>query len=533
MTRIPEISPTTRAFLTTSRVLAAKQAWEACVDSLPQLILVVDKHGKLLRVNRTAQTWGLADVHEAPGRSVHALLHPGCRRTDCLLEKKISTALRRLRRLDQVRFPAPFPIAGRQLVFSVIRNARSDPDGLEPSAAFIVIDDVSPQGIEGSPHPAEPSMPHRNRLRAKLQLVRPGFPQEIDPVLSRESPDPGMLHEIGLYENPLTGLYLIHDGRIELCNPRFAWIFGYRDRKTLCGEPLDRFLAPVSTDELDGLLEGGTYESDTPGALAAGTTRTGERRWLLTSEVTMERDGQDVRLGCVLDVTAHVEAEKTLVQYQRDLEALAGRLLSAQEEERQRIASELHDSIGQQLSIIRMSIAVLVQRIDAGRMSQAGDAMGQLIAQVGQTIEDVRRISRDLRPPMLDDLGVVSATEWFCAEIEKVCSPIRIIPRIRADEGAIPEAIKASLFRILQEACHNACRHSAAETLHVVLETDAERVWLAVRDNGVGFDPEAARGPLGGFGLSSMRERAKLSGGQFEVRSAPGQGTQVEVSWPV
>ena len=527
-----DFSRATPAAPAASPILAAKIAWEDCVDNLSLVVLVLDRRGNLLRANRTAQTWGLGDVHEAPGRSVHEVLHPKCSQSDCPFARQISRALYRLRREDRVRFETPSAIAGRQLVFSLIRNTRHERDGLKPSATFVVIEDADKGLVQETERNLDrDSVPQWVRRIPELRLVKSGRPEFIDAHLANqmiESVDP---RELPLFENPLTGLYLLKHGEIELCNSQFAKLFGYR-RTELCGQPVDRFLSPASAEELSGLLGGGSGNFNAPGQLAVGKTQSGERRWLQTSQAAIRHNGADFELGCVLDVTARIEAEMTLVRYQHELEDLAGKLLSAQEVERQRIASDLHDGIGQQLSVIRMSLEILLQTNDPAAMIRDCDGLRQLIAHVGRTIEEVRRISMDLRPPMLDDLGVVSATEWFCTELQKVCTPITLIRRICADETAIAQGIKTNLFRILQEACNNACKHSTADQLVVVLETDAEHVRLVVSDDGTGFDPEAAQHGLCGFGLSSMRERASLSGGHLAIHSAPGKGTRIEVIWP-
>ena len=150
---------------------------------------------------------------------------------------------------------------------------------------------------------------------------------------------------------------------------------------------------------------------------------------------------------------------------------------------------------------------------------------------VAQAIEEVRRICMGLRPPMLDDLGVVSAIDWFCSELRQVLLGTEVIKDVRADEDAIPQPVKIAIFRILQEACGNACKHSRAQRLSVLLETDAEGIRLEVADNGVGFDPASVRRFCGGFGLVGMRERAAMTDGYLSIRSQAGRGTRILAAW--
>jgi signal transduction histidine kinase len=218
---------------------------------------------------------------------------------------------------------------------------------------------------------------------------------------------------------------------------------------------------------------------------------------------------------------------------ENELEALAQELLSAQESERARIAADLHDDIGQQLAAIKFSLDDALAGL-VGRLNGAERDMLEAIAgRVSEAIEETRRISMGLRPPMLDDLGVTYAIHWFCSELRAIYKHIGLRHDVCAQEDAIPRETKIVVFRILQEACNNACKYSGASELSVRFETDAEGMRLQVADNGVGFDPEDAQQVGLGFGLRSMRERALLTGGQIRIVSRPGAGTRVLAEWPL
>jgi len=150
-------------------------------------------------------------------------------------------------------------------------------------------------------------------------------------------------------------------------------------------------------------------------------------------------------------------------------------------------------------------------------------------------IEEVRRISMDLRPSMLDDLGILPTLNWFLRGFKTSHPLIQVNKRIRVAEEAIPEAFKITLFRIVQEALHNAAQHGHASVISLTLSLARGTLTLNVVDNGTGFDPAAVnRASTGaGLGLSSMRERTEFSGGTFQVASAPGAGTQLLACWPL
>jgi signal transduction histidine kinase len=216
-----------------------------------------------------------------------------------------------------------------------------------------------------------------------------------------------------------------------------------------------------------------------------------------------------------------------------EIKGLTQLLLLAQEEERQRIAADLHDEIGQCLSAVQLSFGGLKQQLEDRLTNGEREIFAGLARRVAQGIEEVRRICMGLRPPMLDDLGVVSAVEWFCSELHRVLPSVELTQNLRADETAIPPSIKLSIFRILQEACANACKHAEASCLSVVLETDAESVRLEVADDGIGFDVTTERRLGDGFGLASMRERAAMSDGHLTIQSQAGEGTRVLAVWRV
>ena len=155
-----------------------------------------------------------------------------------------------------------------------------------------------------------------------------------------------------------------------------------------------------------------------------------------------------------------------------------------------------------------------------------------MIAQ--KTIEEVRRIVKDLRPSILDDLGILATIAWFCREFQNVYSCIRIEKELAIKENDIPLPLKTVIYRVLQEALNNVAKHSRANTVDLSMKKTPSGIKLVVKDNGKGFDLEktiALKPAERGFGLASMRERVELSGGMFDIRSVIGNGTTIRVSW--
>jgi signal transduction histidine kinase len=218
---------------------------------------------------------------------------------------------------------------------------------------------------------------------------------------------------------------------------------------------------------------------------------------------------------------------------EEQLRFLSSRLLQAHEEERKRLSRGLHDSIGGTLSAVKFSLENARGRIEEGEVTP--EPFDELIDMVRGAIEESRRIYMDLRPSILDDLGVVPTIGWFCKRFQSIYSDIGVESEITVDEEEIPEEIKIVIFRIMQEALNNCAKYSKADLVRVTLSKRDDRVELCVEDNGKGFSMSAIPGKpsdKGGLGLTSMRERAELSGGSFKIGSAIGEGTTVRASWP-
>jgi len=206
-------------------------------------------------------------------------------------------------------------------------------------------------------------------------------------------------------------------------------------------------------------------------------------------------------------------------------------LLTAQEEERRRIASDLHDEIGQCLSAVQFAFGGLLQQLEDRMTDPEKQVCASLTRRVTHAIGEVRRICLSLRPPMLDDLGLISAIDWFCSELRQVMIGVDLTQDLRAEENAIPPPVMLAIFRILQEACSNVCKHAEARRLSVHLQTDAEGVHLEVADDGIGFDATSAGRFCRSFGLASMRERAAMTNGHLTIRSRVGNGTRILALW--
>jgi PAS domain S-box-containing protein len=236
------------------------------------------------------------------------------------------------------------------------------------------------------------------------------------------------------------------------------------------------------------------------------------------------------------EVTDRQVAEEALRKSERQLRTLADQLLYAQENERKRIARDMHDSLGASLSALKYKLEDLAHTLPEKEPRQIEEILGSLIPIIQETIGETRRMQNDLRPPLLDDLGILPTLTWFSRQFQTIYSRIAIEQRLEVREEDVPERLKVVVFRIIQEALNNIGKHARATQIRIFLGREEDRLRVIIRDNGMGFDtkrlPESAD-HLSGMGLSSMKERAELSGGLFTLQTRPEQGTAIEVSWPL
>ena len=221
---------------------------------------------------------------------------------------------------------------------------------------------------------------------------------------------------------------------------------------------------------------------------------------------------------------------------------LCNKLFDANELEKKRIARDLHDGVGQILTNINLRIGKSVAMVrglkDPRLRDEAEVFLESIPTLVSEAIEEVREICMSIRPSELDDLGVLKAISGQCRRFSESIPGIRIDTDFSLQEGEIPEDLKTPIYRITQEALNNAIKHSSARKIFVRLVIEDGVLSLSIEDDGAGFDPtekltKQALPCKTGIGLTSMKERSKALGGDFDIVSCQGCGTAVRVSWPL
>ncbi len=265
----------------------------------------------------------------------------------------------------------------------------------------------------------------------------------------------------------------------------------------------------------------GTFEFEVTGLK-------GGHRWLETHAVPLkDADGKIINLlGVTRDITEHKKVEKEITNTTDQLRQLTAHLQNIREEERKRIGREIHDELGQQLTVLKMDASWLRKKMGESDTA-VRTKIDELIIMLDDTVKSVRRISSELRPSLLDDLGLIAAIEWQLGEFEKR-SGISTSCIHLEEELEIPDNAKTAFFRIFQESLTNVARHSQAQKVIVSISEIDNQLVLSIEDNGNGFDKQKIADKKT-LGILGMKERTAMIDGVYEISSTPGKGTIVTV----
>jgi PAS domain S-box-containing protein len=310
------------------------------------------------------------------------------------------------------------------------------------------------------------------------------------------------------------------DGTILFGNRRLAEI-AHAPLESVRGSRFPQFAAPAERHSLDAFVRvgrNGGREFAFMGEEGSATPV-----WIALSQVPLEAgNGHTVRMVIITDLTDRKQAEATRL-------GLLKRLLSAEDQERRRIARELHDETGQSLTALLVGLRAIEEQ---GVLVEIRSTARQLRGIAAQTVEDVGRLARGLHPSILDDMGLTAAARRYVSDYRK---SFGVVVHFRAHSivaDGLPPLAQTTTYRILQEALTNVARHARAHAVRVDLKQDRTALELVVRDDGVGFDAGAVLEAPSGLGLHGMQERVALLGGSVEIASQPGQGTTIRARIP-
>jgi PAS domain S-box-containing protein len=328
----------------------------------------------------------------------------------------------------------------------------------------------------------------------------------VDPDARIRSVNKATCKLLGYKEDELIGR------DISLIVPQEEPVFGGTGFKRLFGE------ATIINQELDYV------------------TKTGKPIPMLFSAAMLEdkAGGIEGTVGIARDITERKQAEEALRQSERELHFLSSQLLTAQEKERRRLSRELHDELGQALMVLKLKVRSIQRALGTGQTSLSGEC-DEVIGYINEVTEDVRRLSRDLSPSILEDLGLSAAIRWLVEASTKHYNIKSSLDMTEMDDLFSHEG-RITVYRIVQECLTNIAKHAQATQVSIAISKQDGGILFSVEDDGKGFDVKEAFGrdpTKKGLGLSAMYERGRILGGSLDIWSEKGTGTRITFKVPL
>lgn len=377
----------------------------------------------------------------------------------------------------------------------------------------------------------------RNQLIRELTMLRRRLSRMDAGEAERKKAEEELSIAHDALNSSLSGIIITNlGGRIKYVNPAFLKIFGYREKS----EIVEKNAADLfPTAEVKKFADVKTIIDETRGEteefIVQQKDGTKFHVEVSSSNVT-DNEGNIVgRMASFIDITERKQASKTIQEARKQIRVLTSRLLEAEETERKLIAQDLHDILGSNLTAIKYSLEKHIDGLSKSSDGEPTTSLHQIISMVRNTMKETKRICRSLRPPILDDLGILATITWLCREFQEVYSDIRIMKSLEIREDAVPDSLKIVIYKLLTEILNNIAKHSQASLVQLSLKKIEGNVELCVKDNGRGFDSQEIsyeKIDAKGFGLASMKERAEIFGGSFIISTGKGKGTEIRVSLP-
>lgn len=341
-----------------------------------------------------------------------------------------------------------------------------------------------------------------------------------------------------IFENALEGIYQsTPEGRLLSANPAFASMYGAETPEEMIQDLQNlRHQLYINAADRDRFIETVEKAGLTDAFEVQFRKKNGEKMWVsLKSRAIRDADGQTLYYeGMAENITERKRVEAEIQQKTEQLRELTWKLTEIEENERKTISRELHDQIGQNLAILGLNLNILQTLMTDSSKDLVKSRLMDSIALVKQTTVDIRNLIANLRSPVLDDYGLVAAIKLY-GEQCAFRADIDVSVQGTEPEPRLPAHIENAMFRIVQEALTNVIKHAHATEVAIHLKTDANRLYVSIADNGIGYNPAevAKSGKTPGWGLRTMLERAMSVGGRGEILSNPGAGTCVFVEVPL
>jgi PAS domain S-box-containing protein len=514
-----------------SESIRARDEWALTFDAVPDLIMILDRRFRIVRVNKAMADRMGRSPEELEGLSCYEVAHgtegplEACPHAHLLTDGVGHEA-----EVHDPRLPGDFLVT-----VSPLRDSEGNVTGSVHVAHAI----TKRKRMEDALREGE------KKYRQLIELAQEGI-WTIDENADTNFVNPRMAEMLGYSVDEMMGrsLFFYMDERgkkIARLNieRRKKGIKEQHDFEFICKNGNRIYTSLATTPLID---ERGQYKGSL--AVVADITDRKQAEGALKrardelEQRVLERTGDLLTSNeqLVEEVEERKRMERALRQSEKRLRLLSSQLLTIQEKERKRVAQELHDGIGQMLTAIKFKVENTLHHKGKGKNKVVESSLKDVVRMIQLSVEEARRIQMDLRPSILDDLGILATIGWFCREFQKVYTALHIEMEIDVQENEVPPPLKTVIYRVLQEALNNVAKHSNATLVRFSLKRNGERIELLIGDNGAGFAAEevlTTEGFKKGFGLSGMRERTELSNGTFRVDSRKGSGTTIKSSWPV
>jgi len=466
----------------------------AIAHAAREAIVVVDRQQSIVAMNPAAQRMFRVAGGEALGKSLSILIPPAVR----------AAHESHLRRFDASGV-VERPMAER----SAIAGLRAD----------------------GQEFPAEATI-------SRLELVIDGRTRTFFVALMRDlSQERALLDEVEvltrrfrtLLDMTPVAMWICEGDHVAFANRAALDLFGLGSGEQLVGRSVYSLLHPESHDALRQQVRRAFRGEGAPPVVTGAIVRfDGQSREVEIASAPLPDHGRTVVQMVITDITQRQRQEREQARHRRELRQLSASVVQAREEERRRIARELHDELGQRLTALKMELSSLGA---AAARPSPDTRVANMLEMVDDTVAAVRRIAADLRPMMLDDLGLNAAIEWLARDAARRMD-VEITVNLGEEDPRVAEGAAIAVYRMVQEALTNVARHAQASAVGIEMRHEDGELVLTVRDNGIGFTERSLQHE-GRYGLLGIRERAHMLGGRLEVDNAPGGGGRLTVRLPL
>jgi len=462
------------------------------LQAAQEAIVMVDERQRIVAINPAAERMFRCTPSQALGQSLERFIPPGQRAAHATRVGEFATSEQLQQRMAQHRRISATRLDGSEFPVEITlsRVDMADEHGVRQYFVALVLD-----------------LSEQRELRDEIEH----FKQRLRSV----------------FELAPVAIWISDNDRIVFANRAAERLFDHDD--PIVGQGLYDLLEPGShatvRAQVARALAGTRDVALVQGNIARND---GARREVEIALAALPDHGGTTVQMVVADVTRRRLELAELERSRESLRRLSTSVVEAREEERRRIARELHDELGQRLTALKMELSALP---GVGAQAARQERVDGLMTMLDDTLASVRRISADLRPMMLDDLGLNAAIEWLARDIARRMG-IEITVRLNENDAPVDDRVATAVFRMVQEALTNVVRHARATDVTVLVQQHDGELELVVEDNGIGY-PEAAMQREGSFGLLGMRERATMLGGQLAYGNAPGRGARLSVRLPL